>query len=85
MFYIGIHYITQISAVVNMTACLIIRNSFPGYYVAGSLPSDLTSRSEEDLSKEMMTDLTEGVHGYDVKCGVIGEIGCSWPLHGYYA
>ncbi|KAK2145639.1 hypothetical protein LSH36_667g01041 [Paralvinella palmiformis] len=53
-----------------------------GYYVADSLPSSLISRSEEDLVKEMASDLTKGVNGSDVKCGVIGEIGCTWPLHG---
>jgi len=50
--------------------------------VADSLPSSLISRSEEDLVKEMASDLTKGVNGSDVKCGVIGEIGCTWPLHG---
>ena len=28
----------------------------------------------------MVKELTEGVNGTSIKCGVIGEIGCSWPL-----
>ena len=28
----------------------------------------------------MVKEVTEGVNGRCIKCGVIGEIGCSWPL-----
>ena len=28
----------------------------------------------------MVKELTEGVGDTTIKCGVIGEIGCSWPL-----
>ena len=27
-----------------------------------------------------MKEVTEGIDGTDVKAGLIGEIGCSWPL-----
>jgi len=34
----------------------------------------------EELSKTMIKELTEGVGDTSIKCGVIGEIGCSYPL-----
>ena len=30
----------------------------------------------------MIEEMTQGADGSDAKCGVIGEIGCSWPLQG---
>jgi len=28
----------------------------------------------------MVGEVVKGVGGSDVRCGIIGEIGCSWPL-----
>ncbi|XP_064652011.1 phosphotriesterase-related protein-like isoform X1 [Lineus longissimus] len=54
-----------------------------GFYhepgVAASQPSVLAMAVEE-MSEVMLKDLTEGCDGTDIKCGVIGEVGCSWPL-----
>ncbi|KAH9364573.1 hypothetical protein HPB48_006050 [Haemaphysalis longicornis] len=38
----------------------------------------------EQLEKEFIADINEGADGTDSRCGVIGELGCSWPLHGEY-
>jgi len=51
-----------------------------GYYLDHSLPPEVKASSVEELSKTMVKELTEGVNGTSIKCGVIGEIGCSWPL-----
>lgn len=32
------------------------------------------------MAEVMKTDLLHGAEGGDIKCGIIGEIGCSWPL-----
>ena len=32
------------------------------------------------LSDVMVKDICEGVEGSGVRCGVIGEVGISWPM-----
>ncbi len=51
-----------------------------GYYVGDSHPEELTSRTVESISTEIVKDVTVGVGDPGVKAGVIGEIGCSYPL-----
>lgn len=34
----------------------------------------------EEMAEIMRKELLEGCDGSDIKAGVIGEIGCSWPL-----
>ena len=34
----------------------------------------------EEMEEVMKTEIIHGVEGEGVKCGIIGEIGCSWPL-----
>jgi phosphotriesterase-related protein len=36
----------------------------------------------EEMAAHMKTEIVEGCEGTGIKCGVIGEIGCSWPLEG---
>ncbi|MCH9037152.1 MAG: aryldialkylphosphatase, partial [Chloroflexi bacterium] len=51
-----------------------------GYYVDEFHPQDMGAKSEDDIVEEIVGDLTEGVGDTGIKAGVIGEIGCSWPL-----
>ncbi len=51
-----------------------------GFYVGAAHPDDMDRRSVEDLAREMAGDITEGAEGSGVKAGIIGEIGCTWPL-----
>ena len=51
-----------------------------GYYVAIVHPKDMDERSSEDLAREIIGDICEGVEGSGVKAGIIGEVGCTWPL-----
>jgi len=37
-------------------------------------------RTEEDLTDEMVREITVGIGDTGVRAGIIGEIGCSWPL-----
>ena len=41
----------------------------------------MAGRSEDDLTREMIDDITVGVGNTGIKSGIIGEIGCTWPLH----
>ena len=50
------------------------------YYVAEAHPDEMDGRSEEDIVDEIVRDVTQGVGATGVKAGVIGEVGCSWPL-----
>ena len=50
------------------------------YHFARSHPPDMDSRSEEEITKKIVQDVVEGVDGTGIKSGIIGEVGCSWPL-----
>ena len=52
-----------------------------GYYVYGTHPDDMETRPEDVLVEEMVGDVTDGVGRTEIKSGIIGEIGCTWPLH----
>ncbi len=67
-----------LSRISNATGVNIIMGA--SFYVADSHPSDMDLRSEDDLVERIVGDLTEGVDGTGIRSGVIGEIGCSWPL-----
>jgi|TARA_B100001750_G_scaffold239830_1_gene248544 phosphotriesterase-related protein len=51
-----------------------------GWYIDKVHPEDMGSRTENDLAKQIIKELTEGINETNVKAGIIGEIGCSWPL-----
>ena len=50
------------------------------YYVAPAHPPDMDSRTEDSIVEEIVRDVTVGAEGTDTRSGVIGEVGCSWPL-----
>ena len=56
-----------------------------GYYYHDTHPQDMDARSVEQLTEEMVTDLTVGVDGTGIKAGVIGEIGISPEMHPHEA
>jgi len=52
-----------------------------GYYTEkGQDLHRMAKRTEEDIAQEMMGDIFEGVGDTGIHSGIIGEIGCSWPL-----
>jgi phosphotriesterase-related protein len=52
-----------------------------GYYVKPAQKlAVMGKRSEENIAEEITKDLFHGVVNTDVHSGLIGEIGCSWPL-----
>lgn len=52
-----------------------------GYYTAPCHTSDMSVKTEEELTEEIVRDITAGVGNTGVCSGLIGEIGCSWPIH----
>ena len=61
-----------------------------GHYVDVAHPEEMNAKNEEDIESKIVSDLTYGLEalsdegqyeGIDrIKAGIIGEVGCSWPL-----
>ena len=51
-----------------------------GYYVARSHPPDMPKLSIDKLAGQLIREIQVGFEGIDVKAGIIGEIGTSYPL-----
>jgi phosphotriesterase-related protein len=63
----------------NATGLSILMGS--GYYhKAGQCSPEMEKRTEEDIAEEIIKDIFDGVEDTGIHSGVIGEIGCSWPL-----
>ena len=66
-----------LARVARATGLNIIMGS--GYYVAAAHPPDMDARTDDDVAREIVTDLTVGVGDTGVRAGFIGEIGTTWP------
>ena len=51
-----------------------------GYYVNAVHPEGMDAKTEDDIAREIVSDITSGVGNTGVRAGIIGELGCSWPL-----
>ena len=51
-----------------------------GYYTAPSQSPEMSSKTEEEITEEIVRDITIGVDDSGICAGIIGEIGGSWPL-----
>lgn len=51
-----------------------------GFYTADFVDDDTRGRPVEWLEDAILAQLSEGAWGTKIRCGLIGEIGCSWPL-----
>ena len=51
-----------------------------GFYVEAVHPEDMDERSVDELALEIVGDIVEGVEDSGVRAGIIGEVGCTWPL-----
>ena len=53
-----------------------------GYYVlSGEKCQYFDIKTEEEIAGEIVADILVGACNTEVRAGIIGEIGCSWPLH----
>ena len=56
-----------------------------GYYTAVFQNAALLDLSVEQLADVMRSEIVDGcIDAPDIRCGIIGEIGCSWPLDGEF-
>ena len=51
------------------------------FYLAETHPADMDERSEESLTEQIVGDVVRGVGNTGIRAGIIGEVGCSWPLY----
>jgi phosphotriesterase-related protein len=51
-----------------------------GYFLARCHPPDMSAKTEEEITEEIVRDVTVGVDNTGIRAGIIGEIGGSWPL-----
>ena len=51
-----------------------------GYYVDAAQPSDVNKLTEDQIAEQIYIEITQGVGESRIKAGIIGEIGCTWPL-----
>jgi len=51
-----------------------------GYYIDCALPDYVDDLSEDEITEEIVRDIEEGVGTTGIRAGLIGEIGCTWPL-----
>ncbi|NXS36448.1 PTER protein, partial [Pomatostomus ruficeps] len=51
-----------------------------GFYVDSTHSSQTQSMTVEQLTRIIVDEVLKGADGTNIKCGVVGEIGCSWPL-----
>jgi len=51
-----------------------------GYYIAASHGPEMDDKTEDEITEEIVQDITEGVGDTKIRAGIIGEIGSSWPI-----
>jgi phosphotriesterase-related protein len=65
----GLKRISQRTGVKVIAGC--------GYYVGAAHPANLSSKTIDELADEIVTDLTVGMDGTNIRAGIIGEVGIS--------
>lgn len=51
-----------------------------GYYVDAYLPEAIRHADIDEIEEALLAQLTDGAWGTPIRAGLIGEVGCSWPL-----
>lgn len=51
-----------------------------GYYTASSHPPGMADKTEQEICDEIVREVQVGVDRTGIRAGMIGEIGCSYPL-----
>ena len=68
----------SLARIARATGLHVIMGS--SYYVSQSHPPDMSERTEDDIFAEIVNDVTVGVDGTGIRAGIIGEVGCNYPL-----
>jgi phosphotriesterase-related protein len=65
-------------SVAQQTGLQIVAGS--GFYIGVSHPPEVADFTSAQITQQIVRDVTEGIDGSDIRSGIIGEIGTSWPL-----
>src|SRR5919198_258669 len=68
---------TGLARIARATGLHIIMGA--GYYVAAAHPPAMDDKTEDEITQEIIQDITVGVGQTGIRAGLVGEIGCSWP------
>ena len=52
-----------------------------GYYTADTHPGNMDEKTVEEITNEIVTDITIGIGATGIRAGVIGEVGTSEEIH----
>jgi len=66
-----------LARVARLTGMNVIMGA--GYYIASTHPDDMSSRSQDSITEEIIRDIKIGVGDTQIRAGLIGEIGCTYP------
>ncbi len=50
-----------------------------GYYLGNTHPDGMSDRSQDSITEEIISDIQIGVGEQQIRAGLIGEIGCTYP------
>jgi phosphotriesterase-related protein len=67
-----------LAAASAVSGCAVVAAA--GTYTAAYLDDATRELSAEGLAERFVREVTEGLDGTAIRAGLIGEIGCSWPL-----
>ena len=67
-----------LARVSNATGVNIVMGA--SFYVNTHHPPGMDDLTEEDIVALIVGDITEGADGTGIRSGIIGEVGCDWPL-----
>ena len=51
-----------------------------GYYVDSVHPENMNDKTISQLEEQISNEVQKGIGNTGIRAGIIGEIGCSWPL-----
>ena len=69
---------TALRHIASATGLNIIMGA--AYFTAETHPEEVITKSEQELAEGIARDLTDGVGDTGIRAGIIGEVGCGWPL-----
>ena len=67
-----------LSRIARLTGINIVMGA--GYYTGPVHPDNMDKKTVDQIAEEITNEIKIGVGDSGIKCGIIGEIGCSWPL-----
>lgn len=70
--------VTGLQAASRATGVNIVAGS--SYYVAASMSEEVKSLGQDAITQRIVDDITVGMDDTDVRAGIVGEVGLSWPV-----